>query len=157
MIDPLTIIVLVLVVILVFYLGQKYGAYRKHHEWETTLMPQQRQDAIMRSRAVLGGQFSENLAPYLPNFPFSPTECRFVGKPIDFIVFKGADGKQIDEVIFVEVKSGNAKINQHEKNLKDAIEKGRVRWVEYRIPKELTGKKEIADKAKEFVDGNGIE
>lgn len=108
-------------------------------------MPQQRQDAIMRSRAVLGGQFTENLAPYLPNFPFSPTECRFVGKPIDFIVFKGADAKQIDEVIFVEVKSGNAKVNQHEKNLKEAIEKGRVRWVEYRIPKELTGKRDEND------------
>ena len=140
--DVVLLVVILLGLFIAFYIGQKIGASRKHTEWETTLMPQQRQDAIMRSRAVLGGQFSENLAPYLPNFPFSPTECRFVGKPIDFIVFKGADSKQIDEVIFVEVKSGTSKINQHEKNLKDAIDNKRVRWVEYRIPKDLTGKKD---------------
>ena len=55
------------------------------------------------------------------------------------------DEKKIDEVVFVEVKSGNAKLNQHEKNLKETIEKKRVRWVEYRIPKELTDKKDIED------------
>ena len=140
--DPILLIVIIIGLLIAFYIGQKIGASRTHQIWETTLMPQQRQDAILRSRAVLGGQFTENLAPYLPNFPFSPTECRFVGKPIDFIVFKGADTKEIEEVIFVEVKSGNSKINAHEKNLKDAIEKGRVRWLEYRIPKELTGKKD---------------
>ena len=57
-------------------------------------------------------------------------------------MFKGADNKKIDEVIFVEVKSGNAKINSHEKNLKEAIEKKKIRWVEYRIPEELTKKKD---------------
>jgi len=35
----------------------------------------------MKSRAVLGGQFSEQLAPFLPDFKYLPTECRFVGKP----------------------------------------------------------------------------
>ncbi len=137
----LLIIVFFFFAALAFYLGQKYGAYRKHHEWENELMPEHRKDAIAKSRAVLGGQFSEQLAPYLPNFEFSPTECRFIGKPIDFIVFKGADNKHIEEVIFVEVKSGNAKINSHEKNLKETIDKKKVRWVEYRIPEEVTKKR----------------
>lgn len=106
----------------------------------------------MKSRAVLGGQFSEQLAPYLPNFKYLPTECKFLGKPIDFLVFKGMDEKKIDEVVFVEVKSGNAKLNQHEKNLKETIEKKRVRWVEYRIPKELTDKKDIEDRIKDFTE-----
>ncbi len=135
------ILVFIIFTALAFYLGQKYGSYKKHNEWESELMPEHRKDAIAKSRAVLGGQFSEQLAPFLPNFPFSPTECRFIGKPIDFIVFKGADSKHIEEVIFVEVKSGNAKINAHEKNLKDAIDKKKVRWVEYRIPEEVTRKK----------------
>ena len=90
---------------------------------------------------MIGGQFSEQLAPYLPNFNFNPTECKFLGKPIDFIVFKGMDEKNINEVIFVEVKSGKAKLNTHEKNLKNTIDKKKVRWVEYRIPEELTKKK----------------
>jgi predicted Holliday junction resolvase-like endonuclease len=97
----------------------------------------------MKSRAVLGGNFSEQLAPYLPEFPYLPTECKFIGKPVDFIAFNGMDEKKIDEVVFIEVKSGNAKISQQEKNLKEAIEKKRVKWVEYRIPEELTSKKGI--------------
>jgi predicted Holliday junction resolvase-like endonuclease len=148
----LVIIILGLVLVLVaFWIGKKIGERVKDREWRE-ILPSERKDAIMKSRAVLGGQFSENLAPYLPDFPFLPTECRFVGKPIDFIVFKGMDEKQIREVVFVEVKSGNSKISSHERNLKEAIEKKRVRWVEYRIPKELTDKKDVEDRVKGFVE-----
>ncbi len=146
MID-LTLIILIILaliaVVIAYKVGHKNGAFAKHSEWENELMPAHRQDAIMRSRAVLGGQFSEQLAPYLPDFPFLPTECKFMGKPIDFIVFKGMDEKKIDEIVFVEVKSGNAKLNKHESNLKETIEKGRVRWEEYRVPEELTKKKDM--------------
>ena len=72
--------------------------------------------------------------PYLPNFPFSPTEAKFVGAPIDFLVFKGMDDQHIEEVIFVEVKSGSARLNHNEHSLKDAIENKRVRWHEYHVP-----------------------
>jgi len=106
----------------------------------------------MKSRSVLGGHFTENLAPYLPNFPFLPTECRFVGKPIDFIVFNGMDDKKIEEVIFLEVKSGNSKLSNQEKNLKEAIDKKKVKWVEYRIPKELTDKKDVEDRIIDILD-----
>lgn len=100
----------------------------------------------------MGGQFSEQLAPYLPNFEYLPTECKFLGKPIDFVVFKGMDNKKIEEIIFVEVKSGNSKLNTHEKNLKDTINKKKVKWVEYRIPEDLTNKKDIEDKIKDFTN-----
>ncbi|MBR9701410.1 hypothetical protein GOV13_00645 [Candidatus Pacearchaeota archaeon] len=124
-----------------FWVGISVGSFRKHKEWEAEI-PSQRKDAIMRSRAVLGGQFSEQLAPYLPDFPYLPTECRFLGKPIDLICFKGMDEKDINEVVFVEVKSGKSKLSSSEKKLKEAIEGKRVRWEEYRIPEDVTGKKE---------------
>lgn len=145
------IIAAVIVIAVAYWFGYKSGTFRRDKYWEEQI-PEYRKDAIMKSRAVLGGQFSEQLAPYLPEFEYLPTECRFIGKPIDFIVFKGADEKKIDEVIFVEVKSGNAKLNQHEKNLKETIEKKKVRWVEYRIPEELTKKGNVEDKIKDIVD-----
>ena len=74
----------------------------------------------------------------MPNFNFKPTECRFLGKPIDFIVFKGLDDKKIDEVVFVEVKSGKSKLSNVEKSLKEAIKNKKVKWEEYRIPEGLT-------------------
>ena len=40
-----------------------------------------------------------------------------------------------------------------EKNLKEAIDKGRVKFVEYRIPKELTEKGDIEEKVKRLMDG----
>ena len=97
----------------------------------------------MRSRAVLGGQFSEQLAPYLPDFPYSPTECRFIGKPIDLVVFKGMDGKDISEVKFVEIKSGKSKLSKHESKLRDVIKGKKVSWEEYRIPEEITKKRKV--------------
>ena len=83
--------------------------------------PEAKKAAVQRSRSVLGGMFAEQLAPYLPNFPFSPTEAKFIGAPIDFLVFKGMDDQHIEEVIFVEVKSGSARLNHNEHSLKDAI------------------------------------
>ena len=129
---------------------------RQDKYWEGEL-PSHRKDAIMRSRAVLGGQFSEQLAPYLPNFEYLPTECRFIGKPIDFLVFKGMDDKDIKEIVFVEVKSGNAKLTQHEKKLKEAIDKKRVKWVEYRIPEDLTKKGDVLDKVKDLFGEDDLE
>ncbi len=111
-----------------------FGKYFTNINWEKRLKDI-RQDAIKKSRSVLSGQFSEQIAPYLPGFDFSPSEARFIGKPIDFIVFRGMDEKQIYEVIFVEVKSSNSKLNLQEKNLRQAIEQKRVRWVEYKVPK----------------------
>lgn len=128
-------------IILGIVIGYLIGKILRDKYWEKQI-EKERKDAIARSRSVLGGQFSEQLAPYLPDFPYSPSEVRFIGKPIDFIVFKGADGKNIEEVVFVEVKSGKAKINNHEKNLKNAIEKKKVRWEEYRIPEDVTRGKE---------------
>jgi len=100
--------------------------------------PDAKKAAVRRSRSVLGGMFAEQLAPYLPYFPFSPTEAKFIGAPIDFLVFKGMDEQRIEEVIFVEVKSGAARLNHNEHSLRDAIENKRVRWHEYHVPAPLT-------------------
>lgn len=95
----------------------------------------QRKDAVNRSRAVLGGQFSEQLAPFLPGFPCNPGDVRFVGKPIDFVAFPGsAEGGDIKEIYFIEVKSGQSKLSPREKQIKLAVEQGRVKYFEYRIP-----------------------
>src|SRR3989344_3286159 len=117
-----------LIILFVGYAIGKYVSKKEHQE----KIPEIRETAIKQSRAVLAGQFSEQLAPYLPDFPFSPSEARFVGKPIDFIVFKGLDAKEPDEVVFVEVKSGRSKTSSVEKKLKDVIDKKKVSWMEYR-------------------------
>ncbi len=138
--DILTVILILIFlvgIIIAYVFGQKIGSFRKQKEWEACL-PGHRREAVMQSRAILGGQFSEQLAPFLPDFEYLPTECKFLGKPIDLIVFKGMDNRDINEVVFVEVKSGNARLTPSERRLRDAIRNKRVSWKEYRIPKDLT-------------------
>ena len=122
---------------IILFIGYSIGKFvsKKQHEEK---IPELREEAIKQSRAVLSGQFSEQIAPYLPNFPYKPTEARFIGKPIDFIVFKGMDEKKIDEVVFVEVKSGQSRLNAVEKTLKSAVENKNIKWHEYKVPEEVT-------------------
>ena len=93
-----------------------------------------RKDAVKRSKAVINGQVAEQIAPFLPDFPANPSDARFIGKPVDFIVFSGlSENEKIDEILFVEVKTGKSALSEREKEVKKAIEKGNVRYVEYRI------------------------
>ena len=116
-----------------YLIGHALGTYRREKMWQQQI-PEHRADAIARSRAVLAGQFSEQIAPYLPGFLYKPTECKFIGKPIDFVVFNGLDEKNVNEIIFVEVKSGKSKLSGTENSVKDAVLNGRVKWAEYRAP-----------------------
>ena len=137
LISVILLVIFFICLIIAYLLGNKIGSKNRDRLWEKQL-PSYRKDAISQSRAILGGQFSEQLAPFLPGFKYSPTECRFMGKPIDLLVFRGMDKKDIDEVVFVEVKSGKSKLSSQEKKLKEVIEKKKVRWEEYRIPEDLT-------------------
>jgi predicted Holliday junction resolvase-like endonuclease len=138
-----------------FIIGMRLARYRaesayveilrqKEAEWGEG-EEQRRKLALARSRQIIGGNFSEQLAPYLPDFPFDPTEARFIGKPVDFLVFRGLSQGEIQEVVFVEVKSGGSKMNRNEASLKTAIDEKRVRFIEYRVPQNLTRSEERMD------------
>jgi predicted Holliday junction resolvase-like endonuclease len=60
------------------------------------------------------------------------SEAKFLGSPVDFVVFKGMDEKDIEEVVFVEVKTGSASLSGQERRLRDAVKEGRVSWEMYR-------------------------
>ncbi len=94
-----------------------------------------RKDSVNRSRFTLKGKISEQLAPLLPEFPFEPSDARFIGSPIDFVVFDGYTKAKDDQgdavrVVLVEVKRGkNTKLTRGETLVKRAVEAGRVSWM----------------------------
>ena len=113
-------------------MGLHQGRKLEAAEWEGGKLEAIVKARLKQSRAVLGGLVSEQIAPLLQDFPFDPGDCRFIGKPVDFIVFKGMNEQNISEVVFLEVKSGSSKtLNQQEKRLKEAIQDGRVSWVQF--------------------------
>jgi len=92
-----------------------------------------RKDAVKRSKAVIGGQMVEQVAPFLPEFPCNPADARFIGKPLDFVAFPGlAENNRIDEILLIEVKTGNSQLSEREKEVMRAVKEGRVKYVEYR-------------------------
>jgi len=92
-----------------------------------------RADAVARSLAVTVGKVSEQLVPYLPGFGYNPKDARFLGSPVDFVVFDGLDAGALRRVIFLEVKTGAAALSTRERQVRDAIESGRVAWDELRV------------------------
>jgi len=101
--------------------------------WKIECTNDIRKDSVNRSRSTLKGRISEQMAPLLPEFPFSPADARFIGNPIDFVVFDGYT-KVKDEkgdaisVVLVEVKKGKGKLSREETLIKRAVEEGRVSW-----------------------------
>ena len=104
-----------------------------------------RKDAINRSRNTIMGKLWETIAPYIPNFKYNPADMKFMGAPIDYIIFEGMKEKDIKKVIFLEVKSGNSRLNAQERKLKEAIQNKRVKWEEFRLD-DICSSPEINDK-----------
>ncbi len=118
-------VVLILTVAVLSFIAGKLSMQRR--------LSSARKDALKRSRAVLGGQAAEQVAPFLPGFPCNSADARFIGKPIDFIAFPGAaDGAPIEEVLLIEVKTGSSQLSSREREIQRAVESGRVRYVVYR-------------------------
>ncbi|MFX1508684.1 MAG: Holliday junction resolvase-like protein [Promethearchaeota archaeon] len=92
-----------------------------------------RKDALSRSRAVLKGKIGEQMAPLLDAFPFEPSDARFIGSPIDYIVFDGYSHNRPTEIVLIDIKTGNAQLSTTEKRIAQLIHQKRVRWMTIRI------------------------
>lgn len=102
-----------------------------------------RKDAKFRSSAVNWGKTIEHFVPFMEKFPIPPEDVVFLGMPIDYVGFSNTGSKTKCEVHFVEVKSGSSFLMGKQKNIKKAIEEGRVYWHEIAVkgntPKKTKG------------------
>ena len=129
------VVIAILGILLAYYLT-KLGFKTRFREWQQVeeqkwqaKTTEARKEAISQSRAVLGGKFVEQLAPYLPEFKYDPTEARFIGSPIDLIVFPGLATGNPREIVILEIKTGkNCQLTPEERKIRQLIEDGMVRW-----------------------------
>jgi len=125
-----------IVAILLAYYIIKWRFERLFHHWQEAQLELwqgekelAQKQAIAQSRAVLGGKFTEQLAPYLPDFNYDPTEARFIGSPVDLIVFPGLSSGDPKEIVIMEIKTGkNCQLTPQERKIRQLIEDGMVRW-----------------------------
>lgn len=122
--------------ILLVYYTTRYRYENKFRMWQQEVWQKWEEekekavrDAVAQSRAVLGGKFTEQMAPYLPEFKYDPTEARFIGSPVDLIVFPGLSRGEPEEIVIMEIKSGrSAQLSPQERKIRQLIEDGMVRW-----------------------------
>jgi predicted Holliday junction resolvase-like endonuclease len=136
-----SVIVLILAITLSVYIirfayVRRFRAWQENEalKWQGTI-EQERKTAISQSRAVLGGKFTEQMVPFFPDFKYDPTEVRFIGSPIDMVVFPGLAAGDPQEVVILEIKTGkSAQLTPQQKKIRQLIEDGMVRWDEiYRV------------------------
>lgn len=101
--------------------------------WKVRYSAQIREDAVRRSQATIAGQIHEQLLPYLPEFAFNPKDARFLGSPVDLVVFDGLDAGQLRSIVFIEVKTGGSTLTGRERQIRDAVRGGKISWEELRV------------------------
>ena len=79
------------------------------------------------------GKVTEYIVPYLPEFSYNPKDARFIGSPVDFVVFDGLDRGAVGQVVFIEVKTGSGSLTKRERQVRDAVLAKNVEWREMRV------------------------
>jgi predicted Holliday junction resolvase-like endonuclease len=99
-----------------------------------------RRESVQKSRSSLKGQIAEQMAPLLPGFEYLPADARFLGDPIDYVVFSGytdlrdnrSEASEL-EVVLLEVKQGSSSLSPFQRAIARSVQEGRVRFEILRI------------------------
>ena len=84
--------------------------------------------AEITTKAVNVGKNLEKVLPTMRDFKWRVPDSKYLGDPIDLLVFNGLSVGNVSSLSFVEVKSGNASLNNHQKSIRDAIEDRKVSY-----------------------------
>jgi len=107
-----------------------------------------REDAIRRSVSTILGRIGEHIAPLVAAYELGadPRDFRYIGSPIDYIVFKGLSRGEPEEIVFVEVKTGkSAQLTERERSIRRLVEQGKVSW-------RTVSLYQLADRLQEILD-----
>ena len=117
---------------------ERYIAELKLEHQQALAQAQKR--SVNTSRAVLKGKMAEQLAPIMPQFEYLPSDAKFLGDPVDYVVFDGytdlrdGEGRPEDiEIVLIDIKSGGARLTKGQVAIAQAIQAGRVRFETVRI------------------------
>ena len=122
----------------------------RHVEELETAVKNARKKSLDAQRNFVRGQVGEHFTPFMPDFPYNPTACLFLGKPIDYVIFQNVsecvDGLvDISEVqiILADVKTGNSRLTKSQEIIKQAIANGQVYFKEFRLKETEKGFKVV--------------
>jgi predicted Holliday junction resolvase-like endonuclease len=135
-VSALLVVALLVALGVIVWLLIRHAVYRATHKWSDADLKAARHESVNRSRSVVSGRVQEHMAPLCPEFfeQFNPKDARFLGTPIDFVVFDGLDEGDVRQVCFVEVKTGRSGLSSRERHVREAVEAGKVSFQVMRLP-----------------------
>ena len=84
------------------------------------------------ARSVNIGFILEQMFPSLVEFPYCCEDCRSLFDPVDYLVFEGLATKgKVEKLLWVEIKTGGARLNQNERQIKSLVENKELYWDVY--------------------------
>ena len=79
-----------------------------------------------QSQSTRYGQIFEQMVPFSKDFPYDSKKFRFIGDPIDGVVFDD------DKIVFCEIKMNQSVLSPRQKSIKKMVDDKRVYWKEIR-------------------------
>lgn len=112
--------ILIAVILIAFFFYRKAGKLKLAYN-----------DLAFRksSQSVKYGKLTEQWIPFSAAFPHYPEQFRFLGNPIDGIVFDTDNEK----IVFCEFKTNTSRLNEKQKKIKQIVKAGNVEWLEFNV------------------------
>ncbi|MDO8628819.1 MAG: Holliday junction resolvase-like protein [Nanoarchaeota archaeon] len=107
---------IILLLILLYY----------YYHYQTTRQQLENYQFNNKSLVVKHGKNWEQFTPFMKDFPGNKENFRFLGTPIDGIIFDD------EEIKFIEIKTGTSRLSDKQERIKNLIEKKKVSWKELR-------------------------
>jgi len=73
------------------------------------------------------GQVGENFAAFHDQFPYDRKQVKALFQPVDLVCFEE------NEVVFIDVKTGGSQLSKKQRQIRDNIKEGRVRFEIHRL------------------------
>ena len=77
--------------------------------------------AEKKSLEVGFGKTIEKMVHLLKDFNFPVEDCSFLAEPLDVIIFNGIAVNNVNHITFMEIKTGKATLNKHQRMIRDAV------------------------------------
>ncbi len=101
-----------------------------------------RKEIADQQRATVKGKITEQIISLLKGdvFPYNPADARFLGAPVDYIIFDGytqvRENKSSEDItiIIADVKTGGGRLTADQRRIKRAVDEKRVKWKTIELP-----------------------
>ncbi len=109
-------------------LDNQFGEIKEQRAELRTRKKEKPEKIKVTTAAVNFGKIVEKIIPSFDSFPFDLRDCRALYEPIDYIIFNNLSKKgTVESIVFSDVKSGKAQLQDNQKQIKRLVENGKVK------------------------------